>query len=274
MPAVPDRVDMTSVQDRVERFRALHGSGTFVMPNPDDAGSARLLASLGFEALATTSSGFAATLGRLDMHVSLEELVEHAALLVGATELPLSVDAERGFDDPGATVARLAEVGAAGCSIEDWDPTVGRIEPLDGAVARVRAAVEAAQATTGLVVTARCENHLRGVDDLDDTIARLVAYRDVGADCVYAPGLVDLDQIRRVVDETGTAVNVLLRPGGPSVADLAAAGVRRVSVGGALAWVARGAYLDAARRLRDDGTLDPHAPYLDRRAAESAWGDR
>jgi 2-methylisocitrate lyase-like PEP mutase family enzyme len=273
MPAVPDRVDVTSVQDRVERFRSLHASGTFVMPNPDDVGSARLLASLGFEALATTSSGFAATLGRLDMHVSLDELVEHAASLVGATELPLSVDAERGFDDPGATVARLAEVDVAGCSIEDWDPGPGRIEPFDGAVARVRAAVEAAQATTGLVVTARCENHLRGVDDLDDTVARLVAYRDAGADCVYAPGLVDLGEIGRVVDETGIAVNVLLRPGGPSVADLAAAGVRRVSVGGALAWVARGAFLDAARRLRDDGTLDPDAPYLDRRAAQSAWGE-
>jgi 2-methylisocitrate lyase-like PEP mutase family enzyme len=257
---------------KADRLRSLHRSGTFVIPNPDDVGAARLLARLGFQALASTSSGFAATLGRRDMHVTLEELVEHAAALAAATELPLSVDAERGFDDPAETVERLAQAGAAGCSIEDWNPTAGRIEPLTEAVARVRAAVDAGR-QSGLVITARCENHLHGVNDLDDTIGRLVAYRDVGAECVYAPGLVDLDDISRVVTETRTAVNVLLRPGGPTVAQLAAVGVRRVSVGGALAYIARGAFVAAAERLLHDGTIDPHALFLDSRLAAQAWGE-
>lgn len=266
------RSHQTGAVSKVDRLRSLHGSGTFVMPNPDDVGAARLLARLGFPALATTSSGFAATLGRLDMHVELDELVGHAEAMVAATDLPLSVDAERGFDDPAVTVDRLAGAGAAGCSIEDWDPARGRIAPLAEAVERVGEAAGAARRAGGLVVTARCENHIHGVDDLDDTVARLVAYRDAGADCVYAPGLVDLDAVRRVVDETATAVNVLLVPGGPSVAELAGAGVRRISVGGHLSRIARGAFVDAARRLLDEGTLDPHGPRLDPRLAAEAWG--
>ena len=253
------------------RLRALHESGTFVIPNPDDAGAARLLAALGFPALATTSSGFAATLGRLDMHVTLDELVEHAASIVAATDLPVSVDAERGFDDPAVTVSRLADVGAAGCSIEDWNPATARIEDLGVAVERVSAAVGAARAT-GLVITARCENHIHGVDDLDDTIGRLIAYRDAGADCLYAPGLADIADIARVVGETAAPVNVLLRPGGPTVAELAAVGVRRVSVGGVLARIARGAFATAAARLRDEGRIDPQEPFLPADLAAAAWG--
>lgn len=253
------------------RLRALHESGTFVIPNPDDVGAARLLAALGFPALATTSSGFAATLGRLDMQVTLDELVAHAAAIVEATDLPVSVDAERGFDDPAVTVARLAGVGAAGCSIEDWNPATGRIDDPDIAVSRVAAAVGAAR-TSGLVVTARCENLIHGVDDLDDTIGRLLAYRDAGADCLYAPGLVDLAHIARVVEETAAPVNVLLRPGGPSVAELASVGVRRVSVGGALARIARGAFAAAAQRLRDEGVIDPGEPFLPSDLASQAWG--
>ncbi|MGH9080666.1 MAG: isocitrate lyase/PEP mutase family protein, partial [Acidimicrobiales bacterium] len=230
--------------DRTARFRHLHREGTFVMPNPYDAGSARLLTALGFEALATTSGGFAASLGRPDMSVSRTELVEHVRRICEATSLPVNVDAEQCFPgSPGGvaeTVGRLAGAGAAGCSIEDWDPRARSIETVGVAVERVVQAAAAAGAS-GLVLTARAENHLRGRDDLDDTIARLAAYASAGADVVYAPGLTDLAAITRVVGEAGAPVNVLLRRGGPLVAELAAAGVRRVSVGGALAWVAYGA---------------------------------
>lgn len=240
-----------------ERFRRLHEDGLFVMPNPWDVGSARLLASLGFPALATTSSGHAGTLGRLDQHVSRAELLEHASALAAAVEVPLNVDAERCFaDDPQGvteTVRLIAETGAAGCSIEDYDPTAGRIEPLEAAAERVAAAADVAH-EQGLVLTARAENHLYGVDDLDDTIARLVAYRDAGADVVYAPGLVVLDDIARLVREVRRPVNVLARPKGPSVDELASVGVRRVSTGGALARAAYRAVVTGARELLDAGT--------------------
>src|SRR5689334_14962700 len=187
------------------RFHELHARPRlFVMPNPWDAGSARLLESLVFEALATTSSGFAASLGRLDQHVSRDELVAHVAAITAATSVPLNVDSENCFPDaPGGvaeTVRLLREAGAGGCSIEDYDPRSDRIEELDLAVARV---AEAAGAADGLVLTARCENFLHGRPDLDETIARLVAYRDAGAHCVYAPRLRELGHIKRVVDETG-----------------------------------------------------------------------
>ena len=177
--------------DRRQRFRALHREGLFVMPNAWDIGSARLLASLGFEAIATTSSGHAASLGRADQDVSRDELLGHVEALVGAVDVPVSVDAERCFaDDPAGvakTVELLAEAGAAGCSIEDYDPATGSIDAIDVATERVAAAVEAAR-NHGLVLTARAENHLYGIDDLADTIERLVAYRDAGADVLYAPG--------------------------------------------------------------------------------------
>jgi 2-methylisocitrate lyase-like PEP mutase family enzyme len=238
------------------RFRELHErEQLFVMPNPWDVGSARLLVSLGFEALATTSSGFAASLGRLDQQVSREELVAHVAAVADAVDVPLNVDSENCFPDaPGGvaeTVRLLGEAGAAGCSIEDYDPRADRIEELDVAVARV---AEAADAKGDVVLTARCENFLHGRPDLDDTIARLVAYRDAGADVVYAPGLRELDDIRRVVEECGVPVNVLLLPGAPTVAELDAVGVRRASTGGALAAAAYGALLAAGRELLERGT--------------------
>jgi len=225
------------------------------MPNPWDVGSARLLESLGFEALATTSSGFAASLGRLDQQVARDELVAHVRALAAATSVPLNVDSENCFpDEPGGvaeTVRLLRAAGAAGCSIEDYDPVAERIEDFAVAVARVR---EAADACEGVVLTARCENHLHGRADLDETIERLVAYRDAGADVVYAPGLRDLGEIERVVETVGVPVNVLLLADGPSVAELEGAGVRRASTGGLLAWAAYGALAAAARELLEHGT--------------------
>jgi 2-methylisocitrate lyase-like PEP mutase family enzyme len=245
------------VAERRRSFRLLHQSGLFVMPNPWDIGSARLLQRLGFPALATTSSGHAASLGRLDQQVTLDELVDHATALAAAVDVPLNVDAERCFaDDPAGvarTVERIATTGAAGLSIEDYDPRTGRIDPLDEAGARVSAAADAAS-TYGLVLTARAENHLYGVDDLDDTIARLQAYRAAGADVVYAPGPTALDDIRRLVTEVDAPLNVLARPDGPTVSRLAEVGVRRVSTGGSLAWAAYGALVTAARELLGPGT--------------------
>lgn len=243
--------------DRYQQFRALHATGTFVMPNPWDSASARLLASLGFPALATTSSGHAATLGRTDQHVSREELLAHAEAIARAVDIPLNVDAEHCFADDPAGVARtvelLAQTGAAGCSIEDYDPVRQGIEPVEVAVERVAAAAQVAS-SHGLVLTARAENHLYGGGDLDDTIARLSAYGAAGADVLYAPGLVHLDEIARVVAEVGRPVNVLLLARGPSVPELATVGVRRISTGGALARVAYGALVRAGRELQETGT--------------------
>jgi 2-methylisocitrate lyase-like PEP mutase family enzyme len=238
------------------RFRALHErEQLFVMPNPWDVGSARLLASMGFEALATTSAGFAWSLGKMDQHVTRDELVEHVKTLAAATDLPLNVDSERCYpDDPGGvakTVVLLAEAGAAGFSVEDWDPATGTIDPIDVAAARVAVAAEAARS---LVLTARAENHIHGIDDFDDTVARLIAYRDAGADAVYAPGLSTVAQITAVVETVGIPVNVLALPSGPSIAELASAGVRRVSTGGALARASYGALLAGASELLEAGT--------------------
>lgn len=240
-----------------ERFRGLHDEGLFVMPNPWDIGSARLLAWLGFPALATTSFGHAATLGRTDQHVTRDELLAHAGALAAAIDVPLSVDAERCFaEDPAGvadTVVLIARTGAAGCSIEDYDPATRRIDRLEVAAERVAAAAAGAR-KHGLVLTARAENHLYGEGDLDDTIARLRAYRDAGADVVYAPGLVDVDDIARLVSEVEVPVNVLARPDGPSIPELASIGVRRVSTGGTPATAAYGALLSAAKELLDAGT--------------------
>jgi len=218
----------------VEDFRGLHHSGTFVMPNAWDIGSARILAGLGFPALATTSSGHAASLGKRDQQVTLDELLVHAEQLAAAVDVPLSIDAERCFADTPAgvaeTVSMLAETGAAGCSIEDFDPATGAIDELDVATERVAAAADAAH-RTGMVLTARCENLLYGLP-LDDAIVRLVAYRDAGADVVYAPGLVAAEDIRRVVLETATPVNMLALPGAPSVADLGELGALRTAAYG------------------------------------------
>jgi 2-methylisocitrate lyase-like PEP mutase family enzyme len=248
------------IADRRARFRALHAAAQlFVMPNPWDVGSARLLASCGFEALATTSGGFAWSIGKLDQRVTRGELVAHVASLAEATSLPLNVDSERCYpDDPGGvaeTVALLAAAGAAGCSIEDYDPATGGIDDVAIAAERVALAAEAAHRLPDpLVLTGRAENHIRGVDDLDDTIARLVAYRDAGADVVYAPGLRTVEEVAAVVDAVGVPVNVLALPNGPSVAELSSVGVRRVSTGSALAATAYGALRAGAHELLSTGT--------------------
>ena len=233
---------------KARRFLELHhGERPLLMPNPWDQGSARLLAWLGFRALATTSSGFAATLGRLDGSVTRDEALGHAAAIVQATELPVSADLENGFaDDPAGTAetVRLAlGAGLAGCSVED--ATGDRDTPIYAAglaAERVQAAAEAAhQGPVHLVLTARAENYLHGRPDLADTIVRLQAYQDAGADVLYAPGLTRLEEIRQLVASVDRPVNVLARPGVPSVGELAAAGVGRVSVGGAFAFAAVGA---------------------------------
>ena len=250
---------MTSDERRI-RFKALHDRGQlFVMPNPWDAGSARLLEWCGFEALATTSAGLAWSLGKLDQQVTRDELVAHVAQLSAATALPLNVDSERCYpDDHGGvaeTVALLAAAGAAGCSIEDFDPTTDRIDEIRLAAERVAEAAEVAhRLDEPMVLTGRAENHLHGIDDLDDTIARLIAYREAGADVVYAPALADVSQIAAVVEAVGAPVNVLALPSGPTIAELASVGVRRVSTGGLLAGAAYGALVAGARELLDDGT--------------------
>jgi len=250
----------TRADVRCARFRALHErEQLFLMPNPWDAGSARLLEYAGFEALATTSAGFAWSLGRADQTVSRDELVAHVATLAAATDLPLNVDSERCYPDaPGGvtrTVELLAEAGAAGFSIEDFNPETGSMDDAAAAADRVAEAMEASlKQDEPMVLTGRAENHIRGVDDLDDTINRLVAYRDAGADVVYAPGLTDLDQIARVVEAVQIPLNVLALPSTPSLAELASAGVRRVSTGSLLAGVAYGALLEGARELREEGT--------------------
>lgn len=230
------------------------------MPNPWDAGSARLLASLGFPALATTSAGFAGTLGRLDGSVRRDEAIAHAADIVAAVDVPVSADLEDGFADDPAGVAetiRLAlAAGLAGCSIEDY--TRRPDDPVyDLGLARERIAAAAEVAHGGdvhLVLTGRADAHIHGRTDLDDTITRLQAYQEAGADVLYAPGLTDAGDIRRVVDSVDRPVNVLALPGAPDAAALGELGVGRISVGSTFAWVAFGAVTQAGRELLDQGT--------------------
>jgi 2-methylisocitrate lyase-like PEP mutase family enzyme len=252
---------MTSQSEKAALFLELHRPGNpLLLPNPWDQGSARVLASLGFQALATTSSGYAATLGRLDGTVSRDEALAHAAAIVAATELPVSADLENCYADNAAGVARTValavEAGLAGCSLEDSngdenDP----IYHIGEATERVAAAANAAHSgPVHLVLTARAENYLHGRPDLTDTIVRLQAYQAAGADVLYAPGLTSLADIRQVVRELDRPVNVLAFSGAPSVGELAGAGVSRVSVGGAFAFAALGALAEAAIELRDQGT--------------------
>jgi 2-methylisocitrate lyase-like PEP mutase family enzyme len=254
--------------DRRARFRELHQEDRlFLMPNPWDVGSARMLEKIGFPALATTSAGFAWSLGKPDQQVTRDELVAHVAAVAGAVSVPLNVDSERLYpDEPGGvreTVRLLAEAGAAGCSIEDYNPDTGGIDDAGEASARVAEAAAAAH-EAGMVLTGRCEHHIRGVDDLDGTIERLIAYRDAGADCLYAPGLTDLDQIRRVVEEVAAPVNVLALPTAPPLGELEAIGVRRISTGSLLAGTVYGALVAAARELFDEGTSRYAAGHIDR----------
>jgi 2-methylisocitrate lyase-like PEP mutase family enzyme len=250
---------MQPTQDqKAADFQALHEGEAFVIPNPWDAGSARVLAALGFKALASTSSGFAFTLGREDGDTTLDQVIEHARALDRATSLPVSVDLENGHgprpEDAALAITRAAEAGAVGGSIEDYDPE-GRIYELDHAVERVAAACEAAKRLSfPFTLTARAENHIRGNPDLDDTVARLAAYEGAGADVLYAPGLRSGDEIRTVCEATAKPVNVLAHPG-LSMSEIVDAGGRRISVGGGLTWVAVGAMAAAAKQIRDDGDL-------------------
>lgn len=239
-------------------FRALHEGAPFVIPNPWDVGSARVLEALGFEALATTSSGFAFTLGRLDGGATLDEVCAHVAAIDAVTDVPLSVDLENGYavdaDGVARAIARVAEAGAAGASIEDWDPD-GRLYEREEAVERVAAAVAAARALEApFVLTARAENHIRGNPDLEDTVARLRAYEEAGGDVLYAPGLRTPEEIRAVCGAVGKPVNVLAL-GNLTLAEIVEAGAQRISVGGGLAWVAVRALADAAQAIREDGDV-------------------
>ena len=240
-----------------ENFRRLHDDG-FIIPNPWDLGSARLFASLGFKALATTSAGHAASLGRPDGGVTREEAIAHGHLLSLATALPVSADLENGFgDDPkevSLTIEEADATGLAGCSIEDYSQESG-LYNFELARDRIVAAVETSRTSASpLVLTARAENFLRGNPDLADTIARLQAFQEAGADVLYAPGLTDLDEIASLVASVDRPVNALIMPGGPSSTDLLGVGVRRVSVGSAISLAAQAATVEAARELLDQGT--------------------
>jgi 2-methylisocitrate lyase-like PEP mutase family enzyme len=252
---------MTSQAEKAKHFRHLHhGATPLLLPNPWDAGSAKLLVSLGFAALATTSGGFAATLGRRDGAVTLDEAIAHSSQIVAAVDVPVSADLENGFaDDPDGvadTIGMALGAGLAGCSIEDFtrDPD----EPIYGlalASDRVRAAAETAHGSdVRFVLTARAENYLHGRPDLDDTVRRLQAYQEAGADVLYAPGLTSLADIARVVDSVDRPVNVLALPAAPTVAELGSVGVARVSVGSGFANAALGAVAAAGRELLESGT--------------------
>ena len=248
--------DPATQLQKADDFRALHEGEAFIIPNPWDAGSAKVLAALGFKALATTSAGFAFTLGRLDGDVTLDEVIDHVRILDRATSLPVSVDLENGYgaapEDAALAITRAAEAGAVGGSIEDYDPK-GEIYDIGHAAERVAAASEAASRLDfPFTLTGRAENHFRGNPDLDDTIARLQAYEQAGADVLYAPWLRNGDEIRAVCEAMSKPVNVLARPG-LSMDEIVAAGGRRISVGSQLTWVAAGAFAAAAEQMRDAG---------------------
>jgi 2-methylisocitrate lyase-like PEP mutase family enzyme len=249
--------------EKAERFLALHQRETpLLMPNPWDVGSAKILAAMGFEALATTSGGFAATLGRLDGSVTRDEAVAHTAAVVAAVEVPVSADFENCFAHEPAGVAETVELGigagVAGCSVEDWDGE--DIYDVGLATERVAAAADVAhRGNVHLVLTGRAENHIHGRDDLADTITRLQRYQEAGADVLFAPGVTAPDDLRRLLAEVDRPVNVVARPGCPPVVELGALGVRRVSVGSWFALAALGAGIEAATEFRDRGTFG----YLD-----------
>ncbi|MBV9919067.1 MAG: isocitrate lyase/phosphoenolpyruvate mutase family protein [Solirubrobacterales bacterium] len=271
---------MSGQAEKAERFLARHRPGDpLLLPNAWDAGSAKLLAAVGFEALATTSSGHAATLGQLDGTVTREQALAHAEQIVRATDLPVSADLENCYaDDPDGvaeTVRGALATGLAGCSIEDFtgeldDP----IYPRELAHERVASAVAAAHGgEVQFVITARCENYLRGRTDIEDTLSRLLAYQEAGADVLYAPGVRSSEDIGRLTSALERPLNVLTVPGAPAVAELSELGVARISVGGAFAFNALGALVEAAQELRERGTYG----FLERsaggiRAARDAFG--
>jgi 2-methylisocitrate lyase-like PEP mutase family enzyme len=243
--------------EKGEAFRDLHTGDAFVIANPWDAGSAKVLAGLGFKALATTSGGFAFSLGRRDGNVTLDEVAAHIELLGEASELPVSADLENGYgpeaEQAAAAITRAAEAGAVGGSIEDFDRTEDRIYELDHAVERVTAAVEAARALDfPFTLTARAENLIHGIDDIGDTIARLRAYEEAGADVLFAPGLRNAEQIEAICEAVSKPVNVLaFAPLGLSRDEIAAAGAQRISVGSGLTWTAANAAVEAAEKMLD-----------------------
>jgi 2-methylisocitrate lyase-like PEP mutase family enzyme len=249
---------MTGHADAARRFLALHTSERpLLLPNPWDLGSAKLLAWLGFKALATTSGGFAASLGRLDGHVTREEAVAHARAIGDATGLPVNADFENCFaDDPTGvadTIKLAREAGIAGCSVEDWSG--GEIYDIGLATERVAAAADAAHdGPPRIVLTARAENHAHGHHDLEDTIARLVSYQEAGADVLFAPRLRGIEQVRAVLDAVERPLSVLVWPQVPSIAELAELGVSRVSVGSSFAFAAYGALIEAATELQREGS--------------------
>jgi 2-methylisocitrate lyase-like PEP mutase family enzyme len=252
-----------SVADKRKTFRKLHEAGCFVIPNPWNVGTARYLQGLGFKALASTSSGHAFSLGYPDGALSLDVVLAHYRDIAAATDVPLNADFENGFaDDPegvAANVTRCVATGVAGLSIED--STKGGPKPLydlDLAVARIKAARGAIDRAGGDVVfTARAENFIAGVPDLEDAIRRLTAYKAAGADCLYAPGIRTREQIEAVVKAVAPRpVNFLAGPFGFTVGDIAAMGVRRISVGGSLARVAMSAFIRTATEIAKDGKFD------------------
>jgi len=252
---------MSSQQEKADLFRSLHQPGRPLrLANAWDQGSAKLFAYLGFEALATTSGGHAATLGRPDGTVTREECLAHAASIVAATDLPVSADLENCFadapEDVAANIVSAIAAGLAGCSVED--SARGGDDPIynkELAAERVSAAADAARGSVRLVLTARAENFLHGRADLADTISRLQAYQEAGADVLFAPGLRQLEDIRQVVNQVDRPVSVLALPGGPTVSELAEIGVARVSVGSAFALVALGAAGTGAREFLHEGTF-------------------
>lgn len=255
---------MKTRSEKATLFRELHHrDAAFIIPNPWDVGSARLLAHLGFEALATTSVGFAYSIGRRDHGVSREEMIAHAASIVAATDLPVSADLENGFgDDPetvATTIQMAAGAGLAGCSIEDsTNRSDDPIYAFDHAVDRIRAAAEAARSPAiPFTLTARSENYLHGRKDLADTIRRLNAFQDAGADVLYAPGITDMSEVATLVRSVDRPVNVLAGMQGVhfSLAELSRIGVKRVSVGGALSRIALASCVHAAIEMRDHGTF-------------------
>lgn len=252
---------MGTISERRQAFRQLHQSGCFALPNPWDIGSAKYLTHLGFKALATTSAGFAFSRGLADGAVGLEPMLAHVAEIVGATDLPVNADFENGYaHEPGAVVENVracVETGVAGLSIED---NSGRKEKplyeIELAADRIRAAKEAI-GDSGVVLTGRAECFLVGRDDIDEVIRRLTAYAEAGADCLYAPGIGERDQIRAVVEAVAPKpVNLLISaPSGLTMRDAEELGVRRVSVGGALQRAAWGGFIRAAKELAEEGTF-------------------
>jgi 2-methylisocitrate lyase-like PEP mutase family enzyme len=250
---------MATQQEKGERFKELHEGEPFLIPNPWDAGSAKAMQALGFEALATTSGGFAFTLGKMDGDVTLDEIVAHTASLAAATDLPISVDLENGYgpapEQAALAITSIAEAGAAGGSIEDWDRDDGELYETARAAERIAAAAEAARGLDfTFMLTARAENHLRGNPDIDDTIARLQAYSEAGADVLYAPWLSTAEDVKAVCDAVDKPVNVLANPK-LSMSAIVEAGGQRVSVGSWLTWVALEAMVSAAEEIRDTGSF-------------------